>query len=265
MNDQPTIDDTAENDRGPAAARLPGPADAARILEAIRTRGPLVHASMNTVAQPFVANVLTALGADVSMTSAPEEIGEMVVRADVFLLNLGTLDPARRAGADVAVAAAVPAGIPWVLDPVKVDWGPARRAFAEDLLARDPAIVKGNAAEMAALGGAIAAARHTAFVTTGAEDVVEAGARRVRLPGGTPLLARVVATGCAAGAVVAAARAVESDDLVAAAAGLGIWSVAAEIAAEGAPGPGSFAVRLVDSVAALSPDQLAERIRVFHG
>ena len=249
------------------AASPPTPADLARVLEAIRIRRPLVHASMNTVAQAFVANVVTALGTDVSMTSAADGIAEMVTRADVLLVNLGTLDPGRREGIEAAVAAAGAAGVPFVLDPVKVDRAPGRRAFAERLIALGPAVVKANAAEAVALADALdgLAASGGAVAETGAVDRIVAGGRRVALANGTPLLSKVIATGCASGAVVAAAFAVEPDALVAATAGLAILSVAAEIAAEVAPGPGSFAVRLLDALDALSPDDLERKVKLSHG
>jgi len=234
----------------------------AGVLERLRQTAPLIHASMNTVAQAFVANALTALGADVSMTSAADEVGEMVERADALLINLGTLDPARCDGITAAVTAAGRAGMPFVLDPVKVDRAPRRLALAEHLIGKGPAIVKGNVAEMAALSPADGAA---AMVTTGVADTVVHGDRRAVVANGTPLLARVIATGCALGGVIAAARAVEPDPFLASLGGLAIWSVAAEQAAEGAAGPGTFAARLLDCLATLTPEALANAVRLSDG
>ncbi len=248
-------------DHEPADGSL-NPGRIATVLERVRSRAPLVHASMNTVGQAFVANALVALGADVSMTAAADDIADMVPRADAFLVNLGTLDPARAAGIEAGIAAGAKAAVPFVLDPVKVDRAPGRRAFAEKLIARGPAIVKGNAGEMEALS-ATAFPPGTVRITTGPVDVVALAARRVGLANGTRMLARVIATGCAGGAVIAAARAVEWDPFLAGVAGLAIWEVAAEIAAEDAVGPGSFAVALLDRLAALTPETLAERLKIL--
>ncbi|WP_205648496.1 hydroxyethylthiazole kinase [Acuticoccus kandeliae] len=231
---------------------------AARIAAAVdrlAAARPRVHALVAPVAQPFVANVATAVGIDISMTVDAEEIGPMVARSDALLVNLGMMDRARREGALAAVAT----GRPFVLDPVKVDRSPARLDFARDLVAKGPVLVKGNRGEMAALGAMPAG---VVAVTTGPTDTVAAAGRTARLHNGTPLLDRVIATGCAAGALSAAMVAVEEDPFVAALAALALMSVAAEIAAVDARGPGSFAVGLLDSLAATDGETLLTRLKL---
>src|SRR5580704_15833883 len=93
------------------------PAIAADVLARIRARRPRVHCITNAVAQNFSANMLLAAGAVPSMTIAADEIAEFVSRADALLVNLGTLDPERRAAIELAVTTAG-ARVPWVLDPV---------------------------------------------------------------------------------------------------------------------------------------------------
>ena len=75
---------------------------AADVLARIRAQRPRVHCITNSVAQNFTANMLLAAGAVPSMTLAVEEIADFVAGADALLVNLGTLDPERRAAIDLA-------------------------------------------------------------------------------------------------------------------------------------------------------------------
>jgi hydroxyethylthiazole kinase len=223
------------------------------------------------VAQNFTANVLLAASAIPSMTVAPDEVGAFVARADALLVNLGTFDCERREATEIAIAEAGRAGRPWVLDPVFVDRSPARAAFARSLVTKRPQAVRLNAAEFAALAGAppeevglrhYARAQGCIMALTGATDEVTDGARFVRIANGDPMMGRVTAMGCAGAALVAAALAVEADALAAVAAGLLLFAVAGEVAAQRSRGPGSLAVEIVDALYGLDLDTLRERGRV---
>ena len=48
----------------------------------------------------------------------------------------------------------------------------------------------------------------------------------------------------------------------AAATGLAFFGVAGEAAGDGAPGPGTFMIRLLDTLHTLTPDELAARCRI---
>src|SRR6266851_2685130 len=242
---------------------------AAAILARLAARSPRVHCITNAVAQNFTANVLLAVGAVPSMTVAPEEIAEFVARADALLVNLGTLDRDRREAAAIAVEAA--AGRPWLLDPVFVDRSASRTAFARALAAKGPRVVRLNGAEFSVLADAAptddalkrsALDRRCVVALTGATDTVTEGARLAKIRNGDPLMGRVTAMGCAGAAVVAACLAVEGDPWLATAAGLLAFAVAGECAAARARGPGSFAVEIVDALAALDPATLRARARV---
>jgi hydroxyethylthiazole kinase len=63
-------------------------------------------------------------------------------------------------------------------------------------------------------------------------------------------------------AVTAAYAAVERDSLVAAASALAAFGLAGEIAAQGAPGPGTFHVRLYDALAQLTAEALRAGARI---
>ena len=80
---------------------------------------------------------------------------------------------------------------------------------------------------------------------------------------GHPLLAAVTGTGCISSALTGCFLAVKPEEpLEAAAEALAALGVAAEDAADGAAGPGTFHARLYDALAALDPDTLDGRARV---
>jgi hydroxyethylthiazole kinase len=247
------------------------PHAAAALADALRARGPRVHCITNTVAQAYTANMLLAAGCVPSMTLSAEEIGGFVASADALVANLGTFDAERRAATLTAVEAARDRALPWVLDPVFVDRSAPRAAFARDLLAQGPRVVRLNRAEFAALAGgeatqeqAMAFARATGVVValSGAADLVTDGTRALAIHNGHPLMAKVTAMGCAGSALVAACLAREPDAVAAAAAALVMLGVAGEIAAARAAGPGSFAIHIIDALAALDADTLTKRARV---
>jgi hydroxyethylthiazole kinase len=244
---------------------------AAAPFAALRATHPRVHCLTNAVAQAFTANVLLAAGAVPSMTVAQDEIGEFVGRAGALLVNLGTLDAERRAALPIALDRAARDGIPVVLDPVFADVSAPRLALARDIVARRPAVIRLNAAEFAALAGrpcdagAVAAfARETGAVValTGATDLVSDGARTVAIGNGHPLMAKVTAMGCAAGALIAAMLGAGAPPLAAASGALALFGVAGETAGETAQGPGSFAAAILDALAGLDEAAIVARARL---
>lgn len=250
----------------------------ADLLDALRAAPPLVQCLTNHVASGFTANVLLALGAAPAMVDIPTEAGPFAAIASGVLVNTGTLNAAQPAAMREAVEAAVRAGTPWVLDPVAVGVLPVRTALASELVAQRPVIVRGNASEIAALAGAgfggrgvdaaigvddaaeaadvLAALTGGAVAVSGPVDLIVAGEGSVRVANGHPLLTRVTGAGCALGAVMAAFAALGTP-LLAGVAASATFGLAAERAARGADGPGSFAASLLDELAALTPDDLA--------
>ena len=94
-------------------------------------------------------------------------------------------------------------------------------------------------------------------------DEVAARDRRVTIGNDTPILSRVIATGCATGMLMTAVSAVEPDSFVAAVAGAGLMAVAGEIAAEEARGPGSFAATLLDVLYELNGEEVARQLKIL--
>lgn len=233
---------------------------AADLLMRVRQHRPRVHCLMNTVVQKFTADGITVVGGIPSMTSSIEEIADFVAKADALTVNLGTLDAARRTVILRAVAVANAAGKPWILDPVHCDYSPSRLAFARELIALGPTIVRGNAAEMALIGDTGSLIR----IRTGQIDRISSGGMAVSISNGHRWMADVTGTGCLTGGVIAAFMAVEQDGVAAAASALAVTGVSAELAARQARGPGSFGVALLDALACLGEAELLAHARIEH-
>jgi hydroxyethylthiazole kinase len=254
-------------------------------LRAIRERKPLVHQITNYVVMNETANATLALGALPVMAHAPQEVEEMAAVAGALVLNIGTLSEHWIEGMLLAGRAADGAGVPIVLDPVGAGATQYRTATAQRLLDElDIAVVRGNAAEVATLAGrkaeirgvesvgtdagpeladAAATALGCVAAVTGPVDHVSDGKRRYAVANGHELLATVSGTGCMATAVTGCFLAVRGDaPLEAAAEALVAFGVAAEDAAAGARGPGTFHAALYDALAGLDPDTLDTRAKV---
>jgi hydroxyethylthiazole kinase len=254
-------------------------AQAAVALARLRQQRPLIHHITNQVVMNDTANVTLHLGALPVMAHAIEEVAEMTGQAGALVLNLGTLTAQGVESMRLAGSRANERGIPVVLDPVGAGATGYRTqttlALLEDL---QIAVVRGNLGEIAALAGqqgmvrgvesiategdpqALAgelARRWSAVVAiTGARDIVSDGQRMLGVDNGHPWLATVTGTGCMATTAISAFTAVEADRLVATAAALACFGLAAEAAAGGTPvgrrgragtlGPASFKARIVD-------------------
>lgn len=255
------------------------------LLAALRERPPLVQCITNYVAMNIAANVMLAAGASPAMVHAGEESGEFAGIADALTVNIGTLSPDWFAGMKLAVIAAHEKRIPWVLDPVAHFATSFRRNAVAELLGLRPTIIRANASEIIALAGgasigqgvdsrdpvteaeaaAVTLAReHEAVVAvTGSVDFVTDGRQSMRIAGGSPLMPKVTALGCALTCLVGAFAAIApKDPLAATVAALACFAVAGETAAQAAAGPGSFSWRFLDALAALDPAALDASAKV---
>lgn len=242
-----------------AAERL----DAARVaavLARVAESRPRVQCLINTVAQNVTANMLLAFGAIPSMAVHVDEVAAMAQGAGAILINIGTINAESELAIPKLLEVARDRGKPLVFDPVFVELSPLRQHIAREILRLPDLVVRGNAAEMAALAFDLAAARNATRVTTGKVDRIESAAASYAVAHGHPLMTRVTGIGCAAGALIAACCAVEADKAVAAAAALTAYGIAGEIAAGRCRGPGSFEVELIDAVAALDEATLTKRM-----
>ena len=255
-------------------------------LARLRTAAPLVHNITNYVVMNNTANALLAVGASPAMVHALDEVEEFVAISQALVVNIGTLSPAWVEAMRLAVGRARAGGVPWVLDPVGAGATRYRTEVAAELARLRPTVVRGNASEVMVLAGAVGAAgkgvdsthatddaleparrlareADTIVAMTGAVDYVTDGTRVVAIRNGHPMMARVTGLGCTASALVGAALAVAAGDpfgaTVAALAALGL---AGEMAAEGAAGPGSLQLRLLDALYTLDEETLRRRAQV---
>ena len=255
-------------------------------LRTIRERKPLVHQITNYVVMNETANATLALGALPVMAHAREEVEEMVGLASALVLNIGTLSPAWVDAMLLAGAAATERGIPVVLDPVGAGATRYRTETARAILdGIGVTVLRGNAGEVATLVGAEAEVRGVESMSTGLEpaelareaarrlglvasvtgpvDHVSDGERVLAVANGHELLAAVTGTGCMSTALTGCFLAVKpTEPIESAAEALSAFGVAAEDAAAGAGGPGTFHARLYDALAALDPGTLDSRTRI---
>lgn len=219
----------------------------------LRGESPLVQCLTNTVAAALSANVLLAAGA------TPEEAGDFARRAAGVLVNMGTPTAARYDAMRAAVRGATDTNTPWVLDPVGAGVLGHRTRFLRSLLAdatlAAPTAIRGNTAEIAALGGARAL-----VAVSGPVDLIVSPGRETRLTSGDPLLTRVSGTGCALGAVCAAYLGLGGDPHDAVLAAHAHLGAAAQIAARSATEPGSFAAAWLDAVHHLTSAEIADLV-----
>ena len=255
-------------------------------LRRLRAAKPLVHQITNYVVMNETANATLALGALPVMAHAREEVEEMAAIAGALVLNIGTLSPSWVEAMLLAGRTANAHGVPVVLDPVGAGATRYRTETAKRILSEvDVSVLRGNAGEVATLVGidaevrgvesigtgsdprelALTAGRTLGVVAsvTGAVDHVSDGTTVLAIANGDPLLATVTGTGCMSSALTGCFLAAKPDEpLEAAAEALAAFGVAAEAAAAGAAGPGTFHARLYDELYGLDPGTLDARTRI---
>lgn len=257
---------------------LLSPAQPMRTVHLLYQHAPLVHCMTNDVVQTFTANVLLALGASPAMVIDDGEAAQFSAIASALLINVGTLIQPRAQAMRAAVESANRVETPWTLDPVAVGVLTLRSEFCRDLLKLHPAAIRGNASEIMALAGVSAGGRGVDTTDTAAEalpaalriaresgaivvvsgevDYLTDGQRTLAVHGGDPLMTRVVGTGCALSAVVAASCALPGERLENIAGACALMKFAGKQAARGR-GPGSFVPAFLDALYAMKEEGVA--------
>ncbi len=222
---------------------------------------PFVLCLTNTVAANFTANVLLAIGAKPAMIEEPSEAAELAAVADAILVNVGTLTPSQAEVMRTAVAVAtgsVPTGamgsVPWVLDPVGVQFLSYRRQLVLELIQRKPTLIRGNHAEIEFLAGSVPNLKGSVpILSTGEVDRIWGdGLEPIEITGGAAILQQVTATGCAQGAICAAMLGRGLSPVDAAVQASRLMKRAGERAFAKAPTPGSFQIALIDALSELA-------------
>ncbi|WP_417228263.1 hydroxyethylthiazole kinase [Amphritea sp.] len=243
----------------------------AAMLATIVSQKPRVQCITNTVAMDFTSDILMAVGARPSLTMGIDEIREFVASSDGLSINIGTLDSARKMAIKPAIETALDYQRPWVLDPVSVQASNTRCDYARELLELKPTVIRGNSAEIKALLGqdtpeaASLLAQQTGAVVaqTGDTVLVTNGNTTLVIANGHHLLTRVSAIGCAATALIATFLSVNRRAFDATVQALLAISVASEIAAQRANGPGSLQMHILDTLYGLNQEQLESRCHLL--
>lgn len=259
--------------------------DVSGALDLVRRSAPLVHNITNYVAMNSTANALLAVGASPAMVHAVEEVEEFAGISSALVVNIGTLSPRWVDAMHLAVLQARGAEVPWVLDPVGVGATTYRTEAAATLSQMEPAVIRANASEVMVLAGsqgsagkgvdaihgtdealesakALARATGSIVAMTGVIDYITDGEHVVALRNGHAMMGRVTALGCTCSALVGAFIGTDVDPFVATVSAVAVLGVAGEIAAEGAPGPGSLQLRLLDALYSLDETTLRQRLRL---
>jgi len=259
---------------------------AARVVDAVREKKPLVDCITNVVTVNDCANILLSFGASPAMIDVFEESYDFARISSALYLNLGTFGREQEIAAIQAVLAAKQAGIPVVLDPVGCAAIPKRIRVLEHLhKIAGVDLIKGNMGEIMALAGRTAqvkgvdssgevhgieeAAMNAAkqygctVAATGKVDIVTDGNLLVHIHNGVEMLTNITGAGCMAGALcgaaAAAAKITGENMFIAAIAGILAMGIAGEQAAEKTQLPGSYRVALMDSVYTLTGKTIAEK------
>jgi hydroxyethylthiazole kinase len=251
------------------------------LLARLRESSPLIHNITNVVVTNFTANGLLAIGASPVMAYAKEEVAEMARAADALVLNIGTLNADNVESMIIAGKAANAANTPVILDPVGAGATSFRTASIQRILQEVKiTLLRGNAAETANVAGMKAKIKGVDSVSsledhagiavkaskiigapvciTGEKDVVTDGQTVYYVGNGHPIMTKVTGAGCLLSSVLAAFIAVEQDVLLAAAAGLAAYGIAAEKVVHNKPdiGPGSFQTAFLDELSRIDVEDV---------
>jgi len=253
------------------------------IRQAVRTQQPLVYNITNNVVTNFTANVLLAVGASPIMSEGEQEAEELAKMASVLVLNIGTLHPRQ---VDYFLTAGLSAndnGTPVVFDPVGAGATSYRNTKSARLLQEvKMALIRGNYGEISFLAGlsgrvkgvdslggdldvevvkGFARQTEALVAATGETDYVTDGGAVFANTTGHPLLQSVTGTGCALSSLAGAFLAVAEDRRMGVLAALAFYGAAAQKAAAGSKGPGTFAVQFLDALYSLDQAEFTELLK----
>lgn len=254
-----------------------------QLSSAIRRSAPLIHNITNLVMQNDTADAIAAVGGTQMTLHHEEEARDAAAIAGALAVNPGTPNAAWLRCADAAIEEASARGTPWVLDPVAAGLTGYRTDAMRSLLQRGPSVLKANASEVLALAGGAAgrgadslhsvdqaaqaadllAERHDCVVVvSGEQDLVTDGQRHARITNGHALMGRMIGSGCMLASVMACFLAVTDSPFEAAQAAVAHFTVAGEIAAERAGGPGTLKPLFLDALFNLEQADLQQRLRI---
>lgn len=251
----------------------------------VRKKSPLVHNITNYVVMNNTANALLAIGASPIMAHASPEIDEMVGICQSLVINIGTLDEYWASSMLQAAQKATDLNKPFVLDPVGAGATSYRDNTLAELLALKPTAIRGNASEILALAKhnrtktkgvdstaqsneAVEAAYYlhrlfgSVVCISGETDIIISNRQQIHLKNGHAMMTKVTGLGCSATAIIGAFIAVVEDKIEAVAAASALISIAGEISAKTATGPGSLQMHLLDKLYNITEDEFKQHINL---
>ncbi|KAK3718146.1 thiamine biosynthetic bifunctional enzyme [Vermiconidia calcicola] len=256
------------------------------IIKRMATTQPLSHNMTNLVVQNLAANIALAIGASPIMSNNGLEAADLASLGGSLVINMGTTTPEIRENHLKALAAYNAVGGPTLLDPVGAGATEQRREGLRRLLGGGYFdVIKGNEGEIRTVAGSqgvrqrgvdsgasqlsleerielvkgTAARERNVVLMTGSTDVVSDGERTFLISNGHELLGEITGSGCALGTTIASVMAVEREDkLLAAVAGILMYEIAAERAAEreDVKGPGTFVPAFIDELYRIRKESL---------
>lgn len=261
----------------------------AQAVNEVRKKNPLAPSITNTVTQDFVANAQLAVGGSAAMLYLADECEAMAKVVPAFYINMGTALPFYADTLPRTAQALQANQTPWTLDPVGIGLSSLRTDILKQFKDFKPSIVRGNASEIIALaklwelvdtGGTIRGVDSTekvssakvaalelakftggAVAVSGAEDFVTDGKEEIFCAGGSELFTKITGSGCALGGVMAIYLTVATP-FIAALTATTMFNLAGSKAAALAQTPASFKVRFLDSLYALTAEEVADKFRV---
>jgi hydroxyethylthiazole kinase len=259
--------------------------ETSKVITKVRNKVPLVQAITNYVSVNDCANILLSFGASPAMCEAYDEVYDFAKISSAVYINLGTLTKEQEASSVLAGISCKENNIPLVLDPVACGAIPRKNVVIKRILENGRVdIIKGNAGEIKFLAGQACNVRgvdsiddgqgiieactelsrkyNCVVAATGKEDVVTDGKRTAIIKNGVEMLTKVTGAGCMLGALCAAAAGAEEDKLLAAVCAVLSMNIAGEEAYKEAKLPGTFMVKLIDNIYALTEEKLMKGGRV---
>lgn len=227
-------------------------------VETVRETSPVVHCIAPRAATSFIADVLSAAGAQPVLTGTSAEALAAIPSADAVAIDLAALSIEGADGVLHAIGEAREQGLPWVLDVTRLGRAPVGTDRLRRLLELGPRVVRAADRQ---IDGWTLENPGGATVLLGHPDSVAADGSRVQVGSGPDLLGTVSGAMAAVTALTAAVSSC-ADPLEAALAGAAWVGLAAERAEGGAHGPASFRVALIDALATVRGDEIAEQVRL---
>jgi hydroxyethylthiazole kinase len=259
--------------------------EVSKVITEIRAKVPLVQAITNYVTINDCANILLSFGASPAMVEAYDESYDFAQISNGVYINTGTLTKEQEAAAVMAAISAKGNNVSLVVDPVGCGAIKRKVEVIEKIaLLGKIDVIKGNGGEIKFLAGVNAEVRGVDSVddgnglveaakalakkfkcivaATGEKDVVTDGKRVAIIYNGVEMLTKVTGAGCMVGALCAAAVGAYDDKFIATVAAVTAMGIAGEKAYEEAKLPGSFRVKLMDSIYLIDEKEISEKARI---